>query len=86
MTEHAEITNLSMFLLDCPVQAATCERLFKEFACLHTKLRNRLSSKTSVTEVMYSVPVSPFVLSLVVSSVLDIDNPILLTCRTSLYK
>jgi hypothetical protein len=56
-SEHHEIANLSMFLLDCPVQAATCERLFKEFARLHTKLRNRLSSKTvhNMTQVKFNV-------------------------------
>ena len=46
-----------MFLLDAPVQAATCERLFKEFARLHTKLRNRLKPETThaMAQVKYNL-------------------------------
>jgi hypothetical protein len=56
-SEHPEIANLSMFLLDAPVQAATCERLFKEFARLHTKLRNRLKPTTTheMAQVKYNL-------------------------------
>jgi Mg-chelatase subunit ChlI len=56
-SEHPEVSNLSMFLLDAPVQAATCERLFKEFARLHTKLRNRLKPATAhaMAQVKYNL-------------------------------
>ncbi len=55
--EHPELANLSMFLLDTPIQAATCKRLFKEFARLHTKLRNRLKPETTheMAQVKYNL-------------------------------
>ena len=45
-TEYPEIAQIAAFLLDCPVQGAACERLFKDFALFHTKQRNRLKSDT----------------------------------------
>jgi hypothetical protein len=36
-----------MFLLDCPVQAATCERIFKEYSRFHTKRRANLHNSTT---------------------------------------
>ena len=45
-TEHPELAQLATFLLDCPVQGAACERLFKDFALFHTKQRNRLNADT----------------------------------------
>jgi hypothetical protein len=45
-TENPEISRLASFLLDCPVQGAACERLFKDFALFHTKQRNRLKADT----------------------------------------
>ena len=55
--ENPSIANLAMFLLDAPVQAANCERLFKEFSCLHTKVRNRLDPQTThmMAQVKYDV-------------------------------
>ena len=48
---------MAAFLLDCTVQAATCERLFREFARQHTKVRNRLHPSTvfQITQVKYNV-------------------------------
>jgi hAT family C-terminal dimerisation region len=45
-TENPELAQLATFLLDCPVQGAACERLFKDFALFHTKQRNRLNPDT----------------------------------------
>ena len=43
MIEHRPFIRLAIFLLSCPVQSASCERLFKYFAFFHTKSRNCLS-------------------------------------------
>ena len=43
MVEHRPFIWLVISLLSCPVQSASCERLFKYFSFLHTKARNRLS-------------------------------------------
>ena len=43
MIEHRPFIRLAIFILSCPVQSASCECLFKDFAFLHTKARNRLS-------------------------------------------
>ena len=43
MIEHPPFIRLAVFLLSCPVQSASCERLLKDFAFFHTKARNRLS-------------------------------------------
>lgn len=55
--EFPAIANLAMFLLDAPVQSASCERLFKEFSRLHTKSRNRLDPQTThmMAQVKYNV-------------------------------
>ena len=55
--EYPSIANLAMFLLDAPVQSANCERLFKEFSRLHTKVRNRLDPKTTheMAQVKYDI-------------------------------
>ena len=45
--EFPAIATLAIFLLDAPVQSASCERLFKEFSRLHTKARNRLHPQTT---------------------------------------
>ena len=39
-----KLANFARFLLDCPAQGASCERLFKHFARFLTKARNRLST------------------------------------------
>ncbi|KAL7560280.1 hypothetical protein ACA910_016580 [Epithemia clementina (nom. ined.)] len=36
--------NLAIFLLDCPVQSASCKWLFNDFALFNTKSRNRLAA------------------------------------------
>lgn len=36
------LVNFALFLLDCPVQSASCERLFKDFARFLSKHRSRL--------------------------------------------
>ena len=43
MIKHRPFIRISIFLLSCPIQSASCERLFKDFAFFHTKARNRLS-------------------------------------------
>ena len=43
MIEHRPFIRIAIFLLSCPVQSASCERLFKDFFFFHTKARNRLS-------------------------------------------
>ena len=43
MIEHRPFIRIAIFLLSCPVQSASCERLLKDFAFFHTKARNRLS-------------------------------------------
>ena len=43
MIEHRRFIRLAIFLLSCPVQSASCDRLFKYFAFFRTKARNRLS-------------------------------------------
>ena len=40
------------FLFDCPVQGATCNRLFKEFSRFLTKSRNRLGTDKLVKSTM----------------------------------
>ena len=45
-TENPQLAQFAAFLLDCPVQGAECERLFKDFALFHTKQRNRLNPDT----------------------------------------
>ena len=42
MIEHRPFIRLAIFLLSCPVQSSSCERLFKYFSFFHTKARNRL--------------------------------------------
>lgn len=46
------VANFAKFLLGCPVQSATCERLFKDFAQYLTKTRNRLSRDKLVQSTM----------------------------------
>ena len=41
--EHRPFIWLDVFILSCPVQSASYERLFKDFNFFHTKARNRLS-------------------------------------------
>ena len=43
MIKHRPFIRVAIFLLICPVQSASCERLLKDFAFFHTKARNRLS-------------------------------------------
>jgi hypothetical protein len=40
--EHPGLANLAVHFLCCPVQSASCERLFKDYALFRTKARNRL--------------------------------------------
>ena len=47
MSNYPELAGLAMFLLDCPVQAATCERIFKEYSRFHTKRRANLQNSTA---------------------------------------
>jgi hypothetical protein len=35
--EYPEISSFAMFLLSCPVQSASCERIFKNYSAYHTK-------------------------------------------------
>jgi hypothetical protein len=53
----APFTRFAMFLLDAPVQAASCERLFKDFSRFHTKTRNRLGKEKLVksTHIKYDL-------------------------------
>jgi hypothetical protein len=44
--EHPGFVNLAIFLLCAPIQSASCERLFKDFALYHTKHRNRMNPPT----------------------------------------
>ena len=56
-SEYPEMAELAMFLLDCPVQAATCERIFKEFSRFHTKRRANLINETTfrLTQVKHAI-------------------------------
>jgi hypothetical protein len=47
----------NMFLLGCQVQAATCERTFKEFSSLHSKRRANLHNSTMlrITQVKWAI-------------------------------
>ena len=55
--ELPEIANLAKFLLDSPIQGASCERLFKDFARFHTKVRNRLHTSTTLqlTQIIHNI-------------------------------
>ena len=48
--ETPQIVRLAMFILDCPVQSADCERLFKDWAVRKTKQRNRLKTEKMFLE------------------------------------
>jgi len=50
-------TRFAVFLFSCPVQGASCERLFKDFNRYHTKTRNRLSRAKMVmsTQIKYDM-------------------------------
>jgi hypothetical protein len=48
----APLVNFAKFLLDCPVQSASCERLFKDFARFLSKHRSRLLKKKLVMSAM----------------------------------
>ena len=43
MIQHRPFIRLAIFILSCPVQSASCERLIKKIAFFHTKARNHLS-------------------------------------------
>ena len=43
MIEHRPFIRLGIFILSCPIQSASCERLLKDFSFFLTKARNRLS-------------------------------------------
>ena len=43
MINHRPLIRIAIFLFSCPVQSASCESLFKDFAFFHTKSINRLS-------------------------------------------
>ena len=43
MIKHRSFIQIDIFLLSCPVQLASCESLFKDFAFFHTKSINSLS-------------------------------------------
>ena len=55
MVEYGPLANLARFLLDAPVQSATCEEIFKHYASFHTKKRNQLGSRKvyMMTQVKY---------------------------------
>ena len=55
--EFPEIANLAKFLLDCPIQSASCERLFKDFDRFHTKVRNKLHASTTLksTQILHDI-------------------------------
>jgi hypothetical protein len=57
LVEYGPLANLAMFLLDAPVQSATCERIFKNYAAFHTKKRNQLGNKKvyKMTQVKYNM-------------------------------
>ena len=45
------------FLLDCPIQRASCERLFKYFGRYHIKVRNKLHASTTLksTQILHDI-------------------------------
>ncbi|OQR85546.1 hypothetical protein ACHHYP_11709 [Achlya hypogyna] len=43
-----QLAQLAMRILSVVCQSASCERLFKDFAMIHTKARNRMSKTTTV--------------------------------------
>ena len=51
------IRRLAKFLLDSPIQGASCERLFKYFARFHTKVRNRPHTSTTFqsTQIIHNI-------------------------------
>ena len=51
------LTQFAVFLFCCPVQGASCERLFKDFSRYHTKGRNRLSREKMMksTQIKYDL-------------------------------
>jgi hypothetical protein len=53
--EEPILANFAMFLLSCPVQSASCERVFKNYSAFHTKKRNHLGSKKTyrMTKIKY---------------------------------
>jgi hypothetical protein len=55
--EFPEMSNFAMFLLSCPVQSASCERIFKNYSAFHTKKRNHLDSQQTykMTLVKYNL-------------------------------
>ena len=55
--ELPEILKLAKFLLDCPIQSASCERLFKDFGRYHTKVRNKLDASTTLksTQILHDI-------------------------------
>ena len=52
-----EISNPAKFLLDSPIQGASCERIFKDFVRFHTKARNRLHTSTTLqsTQILHGI-------------------------------
>ena len=57
LVEYGPLANFAMFLLDAPVQSATCEEIFKHYAAFHTKKRNQLGSTKvyKMTQVKYNM-------------------------------
>ena len=51
------MTRLGLFLLDAPVQGASCEQLFKDFGQFNTKKRNRLRTDKMIkcTHIKYDM-------------------------------
>jgi hypothetical protein len=46
-SELPQLARFAVFLLSAPVQGADCERLFKDLAGFHTKVRNRMHATTT---------------------------------------
>jgi hypothetical protein len=57
LVEYGPLATLAMFLLDAPVQSATCEQIFKNYAAFHTKKRNQLGNQKvyQMTQVKYNM-------------------------------
>ena len=47
LDENPFLATFAMWILDACIQAASCERLFKDFAQFHTKVRNRMKTATT---------------------------------------
>ena len=55
--ELPELSNMAKFLLDCPIQSASCERLFKDFGRYHIKVQNKLHASTTLksTQIIHDI-------------------------------